>query len=242
MGTIKSSRFIDLNIHSLPDYSDSPNRMILEAKRMGYAGICLSSLNPANTFHNPENIYPITDFGIYTGIEIQTDSISDLNKQVNRLREKVDIILIGGGLENINRSAVENQKVDILAHPALHGKPLNHILTKAAADNGVAIDFNIDALIMQIKGLRVNVLSALRLNVRLARKYDAPMILTSNAKSHYDLRGPREMMSLGLLMGMTHEEAFHALSSVPQMVIKRNLDKNRIMKGVEVIENMEVAQ
>ncbi len=237
MGIIKSSNFYDLNAHALPDYADSPSRMILEAKYMGYSGICLTSINPANTFRVTDITMPKPrDFEIYAGIEIQANNVSKLNKYINMSINKVDIITVSGGDENINREAVEDGRVDILAHPASQGKPLNHVLSKAASDNGVAIDFNIDALIRHRGGSRVRILSALRQNARLARKFDVPMVITSNARSHYDLRGPREMMALGMLMGMSWEEALHALSTVPGSIINRNRNNNRIMDGVEVIQ------
>jgi len=237
MGIIKSSNFYDLNVHALPDYADSSSRMILEAKDMGYSGICLTSINHANTFGGTNITMPMPrDFDIYTGIEIKADNVSKLNKFINKSVNKVDIISVSGGHEDINRGAVENGHVDILAHPASQGKPLNHVLSKAAADNGVAIDFNIDTLIRHRGGNRVRILTALRQNVRLARKFDASMVITSNARSHYDLRGPREMMALGMLMGMTQEEALHALSTIPGSIINRNRNNNRIMDGVEVIQ------
>lgn len=236
MGAVKQARFYDLNVHALPDYADSPARMVLEARDMGYSGICLTSQNPANTLAKPDtSMLDTGNFEVYTGIEIQVDKASKVIKEVGRFRDRVDIIVIGGGREDVNRAAVENGKVDILAHPASDGKPLNHVLMKAAADNGVAIDFNIDAITMQKGGSRVKALTAMRQNVRLARKFSAPMIITSNARSHYDLRKPREMMALAMLVGMTMDEALHSLSDVPSDIIRRNMDGSRIMEGVEVV-------
>ncbi|MCK4938625.1 MAG: ribonuclease P protein component 3 [Methanosarcinales archaeon] len=237
MGVLKQSRFYDINIHSLPDCADSPSRLVLEAKDMGYSGICLTSFNKNNTLHKHDIPLPArSDFEIYTGIEIQVEKVAKLTKEVSRLRGKVDIITIGGGNEDINRAAVENGKVDILSHPTAHGKPLNHVLAKAAADNGVAVDFNMDALIIQKGGSRIKALAAMRQNLVLARKYGVPMVITSNARSHYDLRSPREMMALAMFFGMTQDEALHALSVVPQGIIRRNTDSNRIMEGVEIVE------
>ncbi|NIA02944.1 MAG: ribonuclease P protein component 3 [Nitrospirae bacterium] len=237
VGIIKSSNFYDLNVHSQPDFADSPNRMVLEAKKLGYYGICFSSINSGNVIISPDISTSLTtNFHVYAGIEIQVDNVSKMKKNVARLREKADIIIISGGSEEINRAALEEGKIDILTHSTSRGSPLNHILAKAASDNGVALDFNPNAIIMQKGGTRIKILSALRKNVQLARKYDVPMIMTSNAKSHYDLRRPREMMALGMIMGMTQNEALQALSSIPQAVIKRNLDGNRIMDGVEVLE------
>jgi len=237
MGVLKQSRFYDLNIHSLPDCADSPSRLVLEAKYMGYSGICMTSFNKNNTLHKLDIPLPaLNDFEIYTGIEIQVEKVAKLTKEVSRMRGKVDIIIVGGGNEDINRAAVENGKVDILAHPTAHGKPLNHVLAKAAAYNSVAVDFNMDALIMQRGGNRIKVLAAMRQNLMLARKYNVPMVITSNARSHYDLRSPREMMALAMFFGMTQDEALLALSMVPQGITRRNTDSNHIMEGVEVVE------
>ncbi|MBW6518775.1 MAG: ribonuclease P protein component 3 [ANME-2 cluster archaeon] len=237
MGVLKRSRFYDLNVHSLPDCADSPSRLALEANDLGYSGICLTSFNRNNTLHKHDIPHPaLKNFEVYTGIEIQVESVSKLTKEVNRLRGNVDFIIIGGGNEDINRAAVENGKVDILAHPTAQGKPLNHVLAKAAADNGVSVDFNMDALIMQRGGSRIKVLAAMRQNLVLARKHGVPMVITSNARSHYDLRTPREMMALAMFFGMTQDEALHSLSIVPQSIIRRNTDRNRIMEGVEVVE------
>ena len=237
MGIIKSSKFYDLNVHSQPDFADSPNRMVLEAKKLGYSGICLSSINPGKVIYSPEiSTSLINNFDVYTGIEIKEDNVAKLKKNIVKLREKSDIIIVGGGSEEINRTALEDGKVDILSHSTSRGFPLNHILAKAAADNGVALDFDPDTIIMQKGGNRIKILTAQRKNVQLARKYDFSMIITSNAKSHYDLRKPREMVALGMIIGMTQNEALQALSLVPQAIIKRNLDPNRIMDGVEVLE------
>lgn len=235
MGIFKKSKYYDMNIHTLPDAADSPCRMILEAKHMGFSGATLVSCNPSNTLYE-HGLYALKDFEVFSGIEILTENLSKLNIMINRLRPKADILIISGGNEDVNRAAIEDMRVDILAHPAARGKALNHIVTKAAADNGVAIDFNIDALTMQRGGSRVKVLTAMRQNVRLARKYDASMILTSNAWSHYDLRGPREMMALGILLGMTEEEAVSALTHVPLALARRNTDGSRVMEGVEVVQ------
>ncbi len=65
----------------------------------------------------------------------------------------------------------------------------------------------------------------MRLNLKLVRKYKAPMILTSNACSIYDLRAPREMIALASLFGMEREEATSALSDSPQGILEKRWKK-----------------
>jgi ribonuclease P/MRP protein subunit RPP1 len=74
----------------------------------------------------------------------------------------------------------------------------------------------------------------MRENLKLARRYNAPMILTSNAHSIYDLRAPREMIALATLFGMSKEEATSALCDIPRGVLEKRWKKDR---DVEIIKN-----
>ncbi len=90
--------------------------------------------------------------------------------------------------------------------------------------------------IIRLRGsARVRALAELGHNLKLARKYDAPMLLTSNAQSIYDLRAPREMIALASIFGMTPEEAIAALSTVPEGIIQRG-SRKWIMEGVAIVD------
>jgi len=141
------------------------------------------------------------------------------------------VLSVHGGNEKINRAALESPLVDILAHP---GERLNQVLMRFASENRVAIEFNLDSIIKLRGRERVKALAIFRHNLKLARKYDAPMLLTSNAQSIYDLRAPREMIALASVFGMSEEEGTSALSVVPEEILRRRSD-NRIMDGVEVV-------
>lgn len=96
--------------------------------------------------------------------------------------------------------------------------------------------FDVSSLIRHRGGKRIHSLSKLRKNLQIARKYDVPMLLTTNAISIYDLRAPREVMALAGLFGMTTEEAQDSLSKVPSGIISRNrkLAKS-VCEGVMVV-------
>jgi len=101
-----------------------------------------------------------------------------------------------------------------------------------AAENGVAIDFNLNAIIQSKRSDRARILWKMRENLKLVRKYKALMLLTSNARSVYDLRAPREMIALASLIGMGKEEAVHALSDIPTGILEKKWKKE---KKVEII-------
>ncbi|MDD2666220.1 MAG: RNase P subunit p30 family protein [Methanocellales archaeon] len=217
--------YYDLNVHSSPE--DPPERLVSVAKRYGYTAIAIT---------NHSNLGgEVTGEGVISGIEIVADTISGLRKQIEIYRPKVDVLLVHGGDPKINRAAVENSEVDILAHPSHH---FNHILAEFAAENEVAIEFNLDE-ILYTRGIpRVRALSAFQRNLKLARKFDVSMTLSSGARSQYDLRAPRELIALAGLFGMSESEAVWALSQTPWNIITRNRKKKLpgyVMNGVELL-------
>jgi len=228
-------QFYDLNVHSIPDGKNPSPEMAALAKHFGYAGIAIT--NHSNTEYKPSG-FESNDFEVFKGIEIVSTNASKLHGLIGKYRNSMDVLVVHGGNEDINRAAVENRNVDILAHPQTpKDSGLNHVLAKSASENDVAIEFNLDAIFKGRGGRRVHALSHFRKNVEIARKFDVPMIITSNAASRFDLRAPREMLALAGLFGMDKDEAVSALSTVPAGIIARNKPSSGfIRQGVEVID------
>ncbi|MDO9516839.1 MAG: ribonuclease P protein component 3 [Methanosarcinaceae archaeon] len=227
-------KFYDLNVHSIPDGKNTSSEIAALAKHFGYSGIAIT--NHSNTESKPSG-FEANNLEVFSGIELVSNNPSKLHGLIGKYRNNVDILIVHGGDEDINRAAVENRNVDILAHPITpKDSGLNHVLAKSASENNVAIEFNLDAIFKGSGGRRVITLSHFRKNVEIARKFDVPMILTSNAVSYFDLRAPREMIALAGLFGMDKDEAVAAISTVPAKIIERNRqDSGFIREGVEVI-------
>ncbi len=233
-------KFYDLNVHSIPDGKNTPQQMAALAKHLGYTGIAIT--NHSSTESKPTG-FESNGFETFRGIEIVSNNPSKLHGLIGKYRQNVDVLTIHGGNESINRAAVENRNVDILAHlPTPKDSGLNHILAKSASANNVAIEFNLDFIFKGHGGRRVHTLSHFRKNVEIARKFDVPMILTSNAVSYFDLRAPREMIALAGLFGMEKNEAISAISTVPAGIIAGNRPKpGFIREGVEeIVEKVDI--
>jgi len=232
---MRTRKFYDFNLHAAPECKNSAEEMAEIASGYGYAGIAITNHTPHQSHPSQTPQTPrIADHArvrIYSGIEIIAKNPHHLRQIVQKHHAKVCVLSVHGGNEKINRAALESPLVDILAHP---GERLNQVLMRFAAENRVAIEFNLDSIIKLRGKERVKVLAIFRHNLKLARKYDAPMILTSNAQSVYDLRAPREMIALASVFGMTEDEGAFALSAVPEEILRRR-SNNRIMEGVEVV-------
>lgn len=217
--------FYDLDVHALPECADSPSRLWLKARQFGYSGIAIA--NHSDFFRQ----FPRQD-GIFIGIEITAETEMELEGKIGAYRPVVDVLAVHGASEEINRAALEDSRVDILAHPEqVKEGGINHVLAKLASDNEVAIEFNLSALIDSRGGIRSKLLSSMSKNFKLAKKFKAPVILTSGARSHYDLRAPIDMAALAGLFGMSREEALYSLSKTPERILKKSA-----RKGVEVVK------
>jgi len=220
--------YFDLNVHAYPETDTPVGELLSVAKRYGYAGIAITNHDEVVVQEQKESN------AVFYGVEIKANSVSDLKRKIKLHWGKVPLLAVHGGKDKINRAAVENPKVDILAHPCGEKGEggLNHVLVRYAAENGVAIDFNMNAIIHSRRGERARTLGKMREILKLVRKYNAPVILTSHARSIYDLRAPREMIALAALFGMSKEEATGALCDIPRSVLEKRWKKER---DVEII-------
>ncbi len=108
-------------------------------------------------------------------------------------------------------------------HPAFDkSSGLNQVLAKAAAENGVAIGLTLRPLLNSRGSRRIRLLSDLRANLDLARKYEVSLVLSSDAMSCFDLRSPMEALALAEICGLEEDEAIDAMSTVPEKIISRN--------------------
>ncbi|HTX44550.1 MAG TPA: ribonuclease P protein component 3 [Methanocella sp.] len=224
--------FYDFGVHAYPEGGSTVSRLALAAKEYGYAGLCVA--NHSDFFLDLENITP-AGVDVVRGVEIRASNPRELRKQVDRLRDRVQVLAVHGGDPAINRAACEDERVDILMHPP-DGKTsgINHILAKLAADKHVAIGFELVPIICNKGGSRVRALSNYRTNLALLKKYGGPFVVVSGAMSFYDMRDARAAISLCRLFGMGEEDAIRGLSFYPSEILRRR-SPGYIMEGVELV-------
>jgi len=227
--------FFDFHIHGGPE-------LALDAGNIGYHGVGLTVYS-RDCINNPETLKnlrkSISDLNedkddhisIQICVEIEAKNQEDLKKQVQKFRKKADVILVHGGDLKINRAATEDPRVDILSHPyrSRFDSGINHVLAVKAAENSVAIEINLKYFLLTRPNHQYRVLNQFRQIMKLHRKYEVPVIITSDTSSFYGLRNPRDIMVLAACFGMTKDEAFNALSKTPQEIIYRNKIRDEVI-------------
>ncbi|WP_292378725.1 ribonuclease P protein component 3 [Methanosarcina sp. UBA289] len=230
-------KFYDFCVHAVPDGENTIEQLSTLARHLGYSGIALA--NHSDKLPQSQPVLPTTnEFEVFRGIELVEENPSKLHGLIGKFRKSVDVLIVHGGSETINRAALENPRVDILNHPAFDkSNGLNQVLAKAAAENDVAIGLTLRPLLHSRGPRRVRLLSDLRANLDLARKYDVSLLLSSDAMSCFDLRSPMETLALAEICGLEEDEALEAITTVPEKIISRSRpDPGYIREGIEVLE------
>jgi ribonuclease P/MRP protein subunit RPP1 len=157
------------------------------------------------------------------------------------IRRKFDVLLVRGGDLKLNRMACETPEVDILTHPEYErfDSGLNHVLVKFAARNNVAIEINFREILITSKNTRSRVLSNIENNIKLARKFHAPLILCSGAISHFELRSPECLISMANQIGLDLDKAKNSITKVPENILKQIRERKSerwISPGIKVVK------
>lgn len=223
--------FFDMGVHAYPEGGSTVSRLAMSAKGLGYSGICVA--NHSDYFLEVKGQAEGVD--VIQGVEILAGHPRELRKQVDRFRNRVQVLAVHGGDPAINRAACEDERVDILMHPP-DGKTsgVNHILAKLAADKHIAIGFELGPIVCNKGGSRVRALSNYRTNLALVKKYGVPYVVVSGAMSLYDMRDARTAISLCRLFGMGEKDAVKGLSFYPSEILRRH-SPGYIMEGVELM-------
>ena len=121
--------------------------------------------------------------------------------------------------ENAIRKAAEDKNTDILlvqdsgrARDKVSSRDsgLNQVICKLAYDNKIAIGFSFSEVLNSKE--KHKIIGRMMQNIRLCRKYKVKMILASFANNKWEMRAPRDLISFGIVLGMTGKEANEALN------------------------------
>jgi ribonuclease P/MRP protein subunit RPP1 len=234
----------DLHVHSAFSGGESSlEELAKTAKLLGYKGICFVF------YYQDEKQKDILlgeidgiskKVGIETYLGFEARDLKEL-KFLAKKRRSFDLFLARGGEIEMNRAACETPEVDILTHPEYqrNDSGLDHVCMKFAAKNDVAIEVNFREILITNKKTRATVMANMAKNIKLAKKYRAPIILCSGAVSHWELRAPECLVSMACQLGLELNEAKKAVSEVPKNIIEKAKERRSekwIMPGVKIVK------
>ncbi|UPM42924.1 RNase P subunit p30 family protein [Halocatena salina] len=207
--------------HARPDGTSTVARLALTVSELEYDGLVVRCHDDAMAEYDPDGIAAEFGIDVVEGVEIRANDRSSVASEITRHRSRRTIVCVHGGRHN--RLACEDERVDVLAHPMADGE-FNHVLARAAADNGVHVEFNFSRVLRADGGERVKALRGLRRLRTLVEKYDVPYVVSGDPRSHLELRAPRELMGVGTTIGFTDDQIRRGLQAW-KVIAARNRDR-----------------
>ena len=192
-------------VHPRPDGDSTAARLVKTAATYGFDGVVARPHSNARSSYDAEAIRDAYEVDVVEAIEVRATDPQRASGSVGNYRSSYTIVAVHGGTNAMNRFAVENDKVDVLAHPMAGGGDVNHVLVKAAVDNGVRLEFDLSSVSRAHGGRRVRAIQSLRKLRELVEYYDAPYVVSVGPTSHLELRAPRELCALGEQLGFSPE-------------------------------------
>ncbi len=129
--------------------------------------------------------------------------------------------IVEAGTLDKNRSLLSDKRIDILlgaervaSHDSFHHRHsgFNQVLLPLAKKNQIAMGFSLSDLSRVSSDQRIVLLGRMMQNVRLCRKFKVKMVLASFAKTKWEMCSAHDLLSFGITLGMTPQEAKDALS------------------------------
>ncbi|MFB6303191.1 MAG: RNase P subunit p30 family protein [Haloferacaceae archaeon] len=208
------------------------------AARQGYEGLVVRTSEASV----PDGVAGRYGIDLVDAAEVVADDPASASGAVGRVRQEHTLVLVRGGTATMNRFAVEQAPVDVLAAPTGDGSGsdlFNHVLARAAAENGVRVEFDLGPALRRTGGGRTRAISDLRLLYDLVEQYDAPHVVSARATGHLALRAPRELAAVGDEIGLNPEFVREGLAEWGRLA-ERNRDRASdafVQRGVRRAES-----
>lgn len=178
-----------------------------------------------------EKTYPKID--LISAVEITKATKGSIKAQVEKFRNQVDIIFVSSKDKRAMRSAPEVEGVDVISHAFV-----DQSAARDCAASNIALEINLKD-ILEIYGMkRANLISKIKFDLRMARKYNTPLIVTTGASSIYEMRSPKQLIAFAECIGFTREDAKKAVLKTPKEIVERNretMGKKSLGKGVKKV-------
>ncbi|WP_435064051.1 RNase P subunit p30 family protein [Halobaculum sp. EA56] len=181
-----------------PDGDATVGRLAQTARRHGYGGLVVRTREAE---FDPADLRDRYDVDVVPAVEVVADEPSSASGAVGNFRPDYPVVLVRGGTDTLNRFAVEQDRVDVLAAPLSGDGGVNHVLAKAAREHGTRVEFDLGPALRESGGSRVRALKGLRKLREIVGHYDAPYVVSARPASHLELRAPRELVALGEELG-----------------------------------------
>jgi ribonuclease P/MRP protein subunit RPP1 len=218
-------------VYAHPDGDSTVARHALTAADSDYDGVVVRNHGDEPAEYDADAIADEYGVDVAEGVEVRADDPSRASGFVGNYRSDRAVVVVHGGDRRINRFAVEQAAVDVLAHPMRDDGDFNHVLANAAADNGVRVEFDFGPVLRASGGSRVRAIKDLRKLRELVEDAGAPFVVSASPSTHLQIRAPRDIVAVGEAIGFDADAVRDGLAEWGRVA-----ERNRERQSDAVVE------
>jgi RNase P/RNase MRP subunit p30 len=221
--------YVDLHLCPILKDSEQASRMINNASAFGYGLVAMTF--PQNVsdeeIQKVRNVCDEAGVDLVTRVDLKPRTPNELVHCLRRLRRKFEIIAVICESKSVARQAARDRRVDLLNFPSLDFR--RRFFDKAEAElasNSLAsLEIDIKPLFTLEGPTRTRLLSNLRREASIAKKFHVPIVISSGVSEVMLMRKPKELAALAFLFDLDETSAVKAVSENPLSIVKRNREK-----------------
>jgi len=156
----------------------------------------------------------------------------ELLKLLRRFRPTFDIIGVRCTNHNLALVAARDRRVDLIFFdPAKRNAWLDDSIANVS---NAPLELNMSVL-LEMGNL---ILARFMKDVRIARRHNMDVVLSSGGTSPFFVRAPIQLMAIAEILGLSKQEAIKSVSTLPSGIVRRNAERrsrNYVEDGVKII-------
>lgn len=185
----------------------------------------------------------IKDDSVVKRLDLDPRNQNQLNQSLRSNRRRTEIIVVNCRSKAVARQAGRDNRVDLVTYPLTDKWKDNHLDRQQAGlmrDSGAGYLINASELLSSDAYILRKRIEFIKRNLENASKKGLPIVVSSFASNHLELRDPYGLASLLSLLDVDEEYAVDMVSSIPYRLVEANREKLKdsyIQDGVWVIED-----
>ncbi len=235
--------FADLHLRLNVKDSAGALRVLSKVAELGYGlvGVSFAAETRAEEVERLRGVCGEVGLDLVSRVDLRPRGSDDLMRQLRRLRRRFEVVGVACESKAVARQAGKDRRVDLLSFPLLDFR--RRFFDRAEAElarGGLAgLEVDVKPLLVLEGPVRVRLLSCLRREVAIARRFGVPVVVSSGVSRELLLRKPREMAALGFLFGLDEVSGLDAVSRNPVALVERNREKlssGFVAPGIRVVK------
>lgn len=173
---------------------------------------------------------------VFLRVDLTCSKREELLKLLRRFRPTFDIIGVKCTNHSLALVAARDRRVDLIFFDSA---TRNVWFDDSIANvSNATLELNLSILFEMANHL---ILTKLMKDVRIARRHNLDMVLSSGATSPLLVRTPIQLAAIAEILGLSKQQAINGVSTIPSRLLKANVERrsrNYVEEGVKTVAGM----